>query len=81
MVDIDWSEFGGDRSWCYCNCGSIFRSHAKLVIDEGGDLIHAFERQCPGCDSVDDVYRVSMDMEKTSLSSDDIEVLDAGSPD
>jgi hypothetical protein len=75
MIDIDWSEFGDDRSWCYCNCGSVFRSHTKMVIKDG-DLIHIFERKCPGCNSVDDVYRVSMEMEKASLSSDDIEALD-----
>lgn len=89
MTEIDWSEFGGNRAVCYCHCGGAFFSHTKMITDENGELVHMFERKCPECDRTDNVYRVSFEdgelilswLGKKPLTSDDIEILDAGSPD
>lgn len=61
MNDIDWSPF--DRlpeMTCYCRCGAVFRSHAKVALNVPGLVTRL---ACPACDKDNDCRRVSSDPE------------------
>ncbi len=48
-LPIDWTPFGGQPQYeCECFCGSVFRSHCKVVsVDRG--LVLVARTPCPGC--------------------------------
>ncbi len=69
---VDWEEFGEySRPLCYCRCGAAFAAYHKIKFIDG-DTVQIYERECPICKTVDDVYRVSHDYESYSISSDDV---------
>lgn len=62
-TEIDWSVFDQDpEATCTCRCGTVYRSHAKLVHDQG-HFQHMARKSCPGCGRNDDLRGVSSDWE------------------
>lgn len=69
---IDWSKFGPVSSTCYCRCDGAFRSHAKAVFVDGRAVCIS-QRVCPECGRNDNIYRVSHDPERVTLTRDDVQ--------
>ncbi len=71
-LGVDWKEFEDlSRPMCHCRCGAQFRAHTKGKVYEER-YIHVIEFACPGCDTVDDIWRISHDAESLSINSGDI---------
>ncbi len=69
-MKIDWTEFNEfPENTCHCRCGSIYRSHTKLVMEDG-EFIQVSEKPCPACNKTEGhLWRVSSDPEQWNLRS------------
>ena len=67
--DIDWSDFiNFPENTCYCECGSTYRSHTKLVRKD--KFIIFSEKPCPNCRKTEGhLRRVSSDPDTMTLQS------------
>lgn len=63
-LNIDWTVFDQyPEQTCECRCGTVWRTHAKLVSGERG--LHLITRKpCPGCGKPDAVRKASSDPEQ-----------------
>ncbi len=47
MEEIDWTVFKGDSKYtCICNCGKVYKSHAKYIVSVKSIIT---KDVCPGC--------------------------------
>lgn len=67
---IDWSIFkDGPENTCYCQCGKIYRSHAKVHLHSDQKLYTVTMKQCPKCgEAVNNCFRIQSDPEIYSIS-------------
>lgn len=62
---IDWSAFDQyPENTLTCDCGSMFRSHSKFVMNP--PHIHA-RKPCPSCGAFDKIRKASSDPEVMTL--------------
>ena len=57
---------------CYCRCGHVFRSHARIDMERRRSISR---KPCPGCEKHDELRRVTSDQEVWTVSSKDVGTL------
>lgn len=69
---VNWKEFEKfSRAVCSCRCGTDFRAHDKIVLFEN-EFVHVFEMACPGCGTEENVWKVTHNEEKWTLTDKDV---------
>jgi len=67
MTKYDWSIHNEySESTCFCQCGAIYRSHAKILMTEKPHLIS--RKPCPACQHTDLLTQISSDPEMYTIS-------------
>lgn len=62
-MEPDWTKFDGPKDTVSCWCGREYRSHTKLVLEDGY-LVMWIEWPCPGCGKrKDNARKISSDRE------------------
>lgn len=65
---IDWSAFDNEpEKICYCYCGQVFRTHAKLIEAKDG-VQHITREKCPGCGKEDNSRIIRSEINDISLT-------------
>jgi hypothetical protein len=65
----DWRNLGGQGSVAHCRpCKTTFNTnHEVRRVD--GELVEFFSHQCPGCDSLDGVFRIEMRLPASDIGA------------
>lgn len=71
--EIDWSVFDGyPQGIVYCRCGEVYSSHAKSAFGDDGKLILRSRKDCPGCGSPINIWKISSEPELMTFDRGDV---------
>ena len=68
---FDWNTFDGiPENTCFCNCGTIFRSHSKGMMVNGKYKLIT-KKACPACNTTDNCRKISSDPELFTVGEEE----------